>query len=38
MDDIATIINKGENAELKLRCYSLRRNPLRVEDELKIFK
>ncbi len=38
MDDIATIFNKGENAQLKLRRYSLRRNPLRVEDELKIFK
>lgn len=38
MDDIATIFNKGKNSELKLRCYSLKRNPLRVEDELKTFK
>ncbi len=38
MDDIATIFNKGEKAQLKLRCYSLKRTPLRVEDELEIFK
>lgn len=38
MDDIATISNKGENATLKLRCYSLRRNPLRGKDELKNFQ
>ena len=38
MDDIATIFNKGEKAKIKLRCYSLKRNPLRSEDELKSFK
>ena len=38
MNDIVTVFNKGEKAKLKLRCYSLKRNPLRGKDELKIFK